>query len=475
MLWVLVSLKMYGLNDTIAAVSSPGTERGVIVRLSGPRTIELLKQIFEPCRLIEEKSLLLHGQIAIDNELTVEAQVYLFIAPNSYTGDTLAEIHFYTNQSVTQALMERLFAAGARMAEPGEFTARGYLNGKMDLAQAEAVNEVIVSSNRFQLSAGQKLLAGRLGQIAEAIRVDIFDCLSLLEAGLDFSGEDIEFITQAEAVERLEAIKGRLQQLLSGSISYEVTIDLPAVGIAGAPNAGKSSLLNKLLGKERSIVSGIRKTTRDVLSGQLELERSKCVLFDCAGLIAEPVDILDRLAQEAAAEALSNSSLIIFCVDISKDNWSEDLAIRELIVPAVSIAAAAKADLVEEDALDNRLTELGRLFGLDFLPISIKTGQGIGLLQKTIDEKLIELFTGSRDLTVPTDSRHQIALTARHVQAVTDAIDCLSQATEELKADNDEIAAMMLRTAYRQLANIEQEHIDEKLLKNIFSRFCIGK
>ncbi len=275
---------MYELNDTIVAVSSPTWDKKVIVRITGPNTIDKVEQVFSP-KIPRGKRGLIRGSVAIDDELKIDAKLYLFLAPNSYTGETLAEIHIHTNSAVTEVFMASLLAKGLRMAGPGEFTARAYLNGKIDLAQAEAVNEIITSSNKFQLAAAEKLLSGRLAETTEKIRSELMDCLSLIEAGLDFSGEDIEFISRPEAVERLVGIRGELEQLLSGNISYESVIDLPAVGIAGAPNAGKSSLLNKLLGRERSIVSEQRKTTRDVLTGLLTLRHCRCVLFDCAGLM----------------------------------------------------------------------------------------------------------------------------------------------------------------------------------------------
>jgi len=485
---------MYELNDTIVAVSSPTSKQRVIVRITGPHTVDVLQQIFSP-PISKDRAGLLSGSIAIDTGLKIDAKLYLFLAPHSYTGDDVAEIHIYTNPDVTEALMASLLGKPLRMAGPGEFTARAYLNGKIDLAQAEAVNEIVTSSNQFQLAAAEKLLAGRLAETTTKVRSSIMDCLSLIEAGLDFSGEDIEFITREKAVERLVEIKKELEQLLSGSISYESVIDLPAVGIAGAPNAGKSSLLNKLLGRERSIVSDQRKTTRDVLTGELSLAHCRCVLFDCAGLTREsshePRAILDELAQQAAIEALQNASVVVFCVDISKGtpfcsklqngnpaDWAQDFSIRKLIEPKILIPAATKSDLLSENILAERQTLLNELFDADFLATSAKTGAGMKMLAETIDSRIIELALGSarRDTRyVSRDTLHGVALTARHKQAVIEAIENIRESINELKRGRDEVTAMMLRAAYQAISNIEQQHIDEQILERIFQHFCIGK
>jgi tRNA modification GTPase len=480
---------MYELNDTIVALSSPTSNQRVIIRVSGQETIAKCSQVFSP-PISPDKPGVFDGTVIIDDELGVDAKLYLFLAPHSYTGECLAEIHIHTNASVTAALMQLLLSSGLRMAGPGEFTARSFLNGKIDLTQAEAVNEIIASSNKFQLAAAEKLLAGQLAQTTAKIRAGILDCLSLIEAGLDFSGEDIEFIAAKEAASRLTEIKNELEKLLACSISYEAVIDMPAVGIAGVPNAGKSSLLNRLLGRQRSIISGQKKTTRDVLSGELKLKDSQCILFDCAGLVMEPDMILERLAQQAAIQALQNSSIVIFCVDVSKgapghlsqdgeaENWAEDVTIRRLIEPEDLIAVATKSDLVPAGELTKRIAKLNELFDAKFLPISVKSSAGIEMLRERIDEKIIEITTeSSRGDTASgmPDTGCGTALTARHRQVVTEGIENISQSIKEIKAGSDEVAAMMLRTAHQDISNIEREDIDEEILERIFSRFCIGK
>ena len=484
---------MYELRDTIVAISSPSCDKRVIIRITGPDTVKTCKQIFiSP--ITKNKSGIVCGSVAVDDKLSIDAQLYLFFAPHSYTGEDIAEIHIETNAAVTEVLIDGLLGRRLRMAGPGEFTARAYLNGKLDLAQAEAVNEIIVSSNAFQLDAAEKLLSGRLSETTAKVRSAIVDCLSLIEAELDFSAEDIELESSAEVIERLLGVKGQLEELLSGSIRYESLIDLPAVGIAGAPNAGKSSLLNKLLGKERSIVSHRRKTTRDVLSAEYSLAHCRCVLFDCAGLMIRPEDVLDELAQLAAVEALRNSALVVFCIDISKAEFSEDISIfrilktegrtSELCSPlAAMIAVGTKCDLVSEEVLSSRLAELNELFGVELLAISSETGAGLEVLRETIDGKILELepgFATYKTAGAPFSEgvESSVALTARHKQAVTEAIENVGESIVELKAGNDEVAAMMLRGAYQAVSGIESAaggHIDEQILEQIFSRFCIGK
>ena len=474
---------MYNLSDTIVAVSSPSGGVRSIVRLTGPQTLAVCVQICQfrcdssirnhvtpgldrgPKSEIRD-SVIVPCLVHIDGDLAIDAHVYLFFAPHSYTGEDVAEIHLYASSCLVEALVQNLLARGLRPAGPGEFTARAYLNGKLDLAQAEAVNEIISSSNQLQLEAAERLLSGRLTKAADEIHAALLDVLSLIEAGLDFSGEDIEFISAQEATQRLTAIHQKLEDLLAGSIRCETLVDLPAVGIAGAPNAGKSSLLNALLGWERSIVSPQPKTTRDVLSGILTTEQFQCVLFDCAGLLPIAPSPLDELAQHAAVEALGHCAAVLFCVDLTKPNPREDLALRALIQPRHVIYVATKSDLLPAEELARKLADLEGVFQTRFLATSAKTGQGRAELLTAIAQSAIRH---------PQSALASVALTARHKQAVTEAREQVAQALAEVKRNNEEVAVLMIRTACQAISQIEQQPLDEQVLDRIFRRFCIGK
>jgi tRNA modification GTPase len=219
---------MYNLSDTVVAVSSPPEGARTIVRITGPQTIKVCEQ-FSGGPISKMTNSIISGQITVNEELKIDAKIYIFFAPHSYTGDDVAEIHLHASRPITETLIGDLLSKGLKPAGPGEFTARAFLNGKIDLAQAEAVNEIITTSNKFQLTAAEKLLSGHLAKTTEKILSEVMDCLSLIEAGMDFSEEDIEFITIQEVIDRLLSIRKQLEQLLSGSIRYESIIDLPSV------------------------------------------------------------------------------------------------------------------------------------------------------------------------------------------------------------------------------------------------------
>ncbi len=463
------------VDDTIAAISSPSIIGGApgksIIRISGPDTFAVTTGLLSGNNKTGKRGIT-KGRIGVDDSIEVEAEVYSFVSPQSYTGLDLCEIHFFASGVVVERIMSKVLDNdNVRGAGPGEFTLRAYLNGKMDLSQAEAVAEIVAGSNRFQLAAAEKLLAGKLSEKAARLREQLLDIISLVEAGLDFSSEDIDFISTQDAVDRITEITAGLRGLLAGSIRYEQMIDMPSVGLAGAANAGKSSLINALLGEDRSIVADGPATTRDVLTGVIELDNCNCVLFDCAGLCAEDsrADVIERLSGQAAIEALRTANLVLFCVDIAKDDYDEDIAINRLIGNSSVILAATKCDLVPAERLDEKLERLSTVFAGRAVATSALSGDGTGELRSLIDERIVGIRAGSAE------AGERIAITQRHRLRVEEAIGNCSEAKSEIEMDNDEVAAMLLRSACRELAGLQREDIDEAVLDRIFSKFCIGK
>ena len=454
-----------------SAAAEPGQTARSIVRLSGQGVWQALEGVVSiaaqplancvvPCR------------VRICSGLQVEAALYGFCAPHSYTGEEMAELHLWAAADAVEFLLTRLCNEHdhVRLAKPGEFTQRAYLNGKMDLTQAEAVAQIVSSANTLQLAAAEKLLHGRFSETIAAVAAAIFELLGLLEAGLDFTEEDIAFIAVEQAMGRIAAQRERLQHLLDSSVQLERMIDLDAVGLAGLPNAGKSSLLNALLGTTRSIVSPEEATTRDVLTGVLELTNTSCVLFDCAGLWADASrrDRIDQQAHWAAVDALRRAAAVVFCMDATKTELNAERQILSYIQADCLIPIAAKADAVKPQDLTQFLEKAQPLFDTPILITSARTGQGLAELKGAIEAALIAGRTGDA-------YADRLTLNQRHRQRLEEAVAALSSAANEIYAGRDEVAAMLLRQAYQTLGGLEHENISEKILDGIFSRFCIGK
>ncbi len=446
---------MSDFADTIVAVSSgtAWTAAGII-RISGPAVFDILQ--------IPPAAGILQNPFQIDKDLTINVTFYRFVRPYSYTGDDLVEIHLIGSQVIIDAVYGKLLAAGCRAAGPGEFTARAYLNGKIDLMQAEAVAQIVGAAGMAQIKAAENLLSGRLSEKITAVKQNILELLSLTEAGLDFSQEDIEFITACDAQSRCKDILLRLNAVLERSIRFERTTEVPGVVIAGLPNAGKSSLMNALTKTARSIVSDRTGTTRDVLECMVQTEKSSYLLLDCAGVGNSGDGVIDALARAATIEAIKRADLVLYCVDITRDNFQRDAELLAEMRDKKIILAATKCDISPDKNKGRQITE-----ALPFEPVytSSVAGMGIDELCRKIEDCLIATQPHS-DL---------VAVTQRHVQAVCSAAENLESAGCEFADNHFETAALFLRAAMKDLTDMENEHIDEKILDGIFSRFCVGK
>lgn len=464
---------MLNVDDTIAAISTAAVSHGVvgrsIIRISGPRTFEVLAKIVTPVEPVQ-KNRISPCIVHVDDELDIDGMVYAFFQPHSYTGEDLAELHLAACGAAVEAVLEKLFRF-VRPARPGEFTQRAFLNGKIDLTQAEAVAEIVSAANTTQLDAAEQLLKGRFSDTIAKLREQIVELLGLLEAGLDFSEEDIEFISPDEALNRIHVFSETLSGLLENSIRCERLIDLDSVGLAGVPNAGKSSLLNALLGQRRSIVSDIEATTRDVLTGVLQLDHLDCVLFDCAGLLNQQQQntLINRLSHEASITALNKAAVVLFCVAANKNDVTADIEMRRQITAESVIYVLTKIDTAKDDDLQRKYETLKETFDAEFIPVSSKTDAGLDTLKNQIREKLLQLRRGDRE------HEDRLTINQRHQQKLTEAMTLLQDAAGEVKRNSTEVASMLLRQAHEQLGTLETENISETILDSIFSRFCIGK
>lgn len=461
-------MNSYDTDDTIAAISSGSGGISKIIRISGLNAFELAGKWIDG---FEYSNKILNTKIRIDSQLYLPCRVISFQSPKSYTGDNIVEIHIYCAQCTADTIIANLLSTGARAASAGEFTARAYLNGKLSLEQAEAVAQIIQSSNKEKLIAAQQLFKGRLKEKLEDIISSILEIMSLIEAGLDFSQEDIEFISVDNASKKLEVIISNLSDILHSDIAFEEFIELPCVGITGAANAGKSSLINAVLGFQRSIVSNWQGTTRDILKAKLELEKSNCIIFDCAGFVNKPKDLIDELAIENTASAIQSSQALLFCIDCRKDDYHNDAAILSYIKKISNypiIAVLTKSDTIDKDELDKKAGLFGAVTSDNFVITSAKTGYGIELLKSKLDDILSEQ-------NISQSQSEKTIINARHRENINTAIGHIHTAKAEIKKNSGEIAAMLLRQAYNNLNEIENEFVDEKILDRIFGNFCIGK
>jgi len=478
------------IDQTIAAVCTAtpaeGSPSRSIVRISGPDAFDIVEGLCRPAvhggprsvGAVHSDSTGLNNPATLPrgithailklNGATLDAAVYAFPAPHSYTGQDVAELHLEAPPVVVEAVLAQILRR-CRQARPGEFTMRAYLSGRMDLTQAEAVAQVVAAGNRLQLEAAQRMLEGRLSETLNACREELETLLSEIEAGLDFSTEDIPTIPIDQAIEQLVGIQNRIQSILDQSIHGEELMDLPSVGLAGLPNAGKSSLMNALLGRPRSLVSPVAQTTRDVLEAEWVLPHGRCVLFDCAGLLNQtrPDDILAALAQRAAEDALRSASVPLFCADGSKPDWSQELALFRRMARPDTLVVITQQDRWTR-ITNSVLARAQKIFGWPCLAVSAKTGAGIDELRSRLDASLLQRQRDSA-------GSDRLALTERHRQSIRSALTALRQARSEMADEHDEVAAMLLRSAIEQLAPTSSVPIDERVLGRIFSRFCIGK
>ena len=444
--------------ETIAAVSTPfGQGALAVIRLSGAEALPVAGQALGRApEGLEERHAHRAKVRAGDGVVLDDVVVTVFRGPRSYTGEDVVEISCHGGVLVVQRLLERLLECGARSAEAGEFTQRAFLNGKLDLTQAEAVMDVISAQTDLALRAAQHQLGGRIGVETEILRGEILEILAHVEAYIDFPEEDIDPDTGAGLIGRLEGVKTRIDELLATAGQGRILREGARTVICGKPNVGKSSLLNVLLGYERAIVSERAGTTRDTVEEVVNVGGIPVRLIDTAG-IRESVDEIERQGVERTKQHLAEADLVLEVVDASREKGA--------LLPSDNrenrhhLLVLNKADLGAHPDWDQEGKGVA---------ISCKEGTGMDALGEAIGEQL--------SLGAASWGQEAVAVNARHQDCLRRAEKALSVAGEQLSAgESPEFAAVDLRIALDAIGEVAGKVETEELLGEIFGRFCIGK
>ena len=454
------------LDDTIAAIATPLGEGGLaVLRVSGANAIEVAAGCFKPIDsgaipLDQAKSHTAHfGHIVRRGRVLDEVMVSLYRAPRTFTREDVIEISCHGGILPARGVLEALLENGARTAEPGEFTKRAFLNGRIDLTQAEAVLDIIHSRTELALSAAQEQLSGKLAQRINGVRDSMMHVLAHLEAHLDFPDEDIAPNTQSELIARLEAAIAATDQLLKTAREGQILRRGIRAAIIGRPNVGKSSLLNRLLDFDRAIVSPIPGTTRDTIEETAGIRGLPIVFIDTAGLRAT-TDAVETEGVRRSRETLMRADLILQVLDNSQPLTAEDNELLSEFAKKKRIILRNKSDL---PAQLNFAPITDRC-----VPVSCATGDGIEALK----DQIVEVVWGGEIRA----EMLQVMINARHQNALLRTREATQRTLAALRENLGlEIAALELRLATSAIGEIVGKTTTEDLLDNIFGQFCIGK
>lgn len=453
--------------DTIAAIATPPGEGGIaVLRLSGPQALEVARRVFRPAgrgqpAVDRSVSHVVHyGHIVRDDQRLDEVLLTVLRAPRTFTREDVVEISCHGGVFVARQVLATVLAAGARLAQPGEFTRRAFLNGRLDLTQAEAITDLIHARTELALAAANEQLGGALSRRIQVIRSELLTLLAHVEAHLDFPDEDIAPDTREQLLTRLEASRAQMEALLATAREGQVLRRGIRVAIIGRPNAGKSSLLNELLGRDRAIVSPIPGTTRDTIEETANIRGIPVVFVDTAGL-REATDQIEEEGIRRSRHAAGQAELLLHVLDRSQPLTPTDRLYLEEFSRATRLVVLNKADLPS-------LLEVPAAVRAETVPVSCRTGAGVEDLKEAIARRVWSAHTRP--------SRPEAAINARHEDALRRSVEAALRAREALTTDLPlELAAQDLRISLHAVGEIIGQTTTEDLLDSIFSQFCIGK
>lgn len=456
--------------DTICAIATPLGEGGVaIIRISGEKSLNIVSKIFIPKNNYDIEKMqtytMRYGNIVeLKNRDIIDEVILSYMkSPNSYTGENIVEINCHGGIVSTNSVLNEVIKAGARIAEPGEFTKRAFLNGRIDLSQAEAVMDIITAKTELSMKSAMMQRNGTLSKEIGNLRKYLLNVLALIEYAVDFTEDDEDIVDDnliAQIKEGIDKTTVQINHLLSNADEGKILREGLNIVIVGKPNVGKSSLLNALLEEKRAIVTDVPGTTRDVIEEYINIEGIPVRITDTAG-IRDTEDIVEKIGVEKSKEKINEADLIILMLDVSRDIDEDDQIIIDKVKNKKYIALLNKVDLdikISEKIINDLDNEIS---------ISMKTGSGINELKK----KIKNLFFNGE---ITSDSL--ILSNTRHKQALYRALENCNEALKRINANEYiDLISIYITAAMKALGEITGEELEEDLLNKIFSEFCVGK
>ncbi|QJA09810.1 tRNA uridine-5-carboxymethylaminomethyl(34) synthesis GTPase MnmE [Romboutsia sp. CE17] len=457
------------IDDTIAAIATAPGEGGIgIIRISGERSLPVAQSIFKSVtgKLIEDYNTrtLIYGTVVDGEKVIDEALVAYMKGPKSYTGEDVIEINCHGGFISVKKILELILSKDVRLADAGEFTKRAFLNGRIDLSQAEAIIDVIKAKTDKAHEVAQSQLEGTLSKKIRELRFKVTEVLAHLEVSIDFAEEDVEEITYKTLRENAEELRTEIKKLYDTAESGKILRDGLKTVIIGKPNVGKSSLLNSILGENRAIVTDIAGTTRDVIEEFVNIKGIPLKIVDTAG-IRETEDIVEKIGVERSKESYNTADLVIMVLDSSRPLSQEDREILETLEDKKTIVILNKTDLPQEIELD----ELSKYVDCSsIIKISALQNEGIEELQDKIEAMVYKGSVKNSSSLMITNSRHKDALLKAY-ESINDAIIAIDQ---NMPYDFIEVD---FKNIWDYLGYINGDTVKEDLLDTIFANFCIGK
>ena len=438
-------------KDTIVALATPQGSGGIgIIRLSGNKSKSIAEKITKNPNLRPRYAQLIQFN---NNSLQDNAILIYFVAPNSYTGEDVVEFQCHGGRYVTDKVIDLCLNNGARLANPGEFTKRAFENGKISLEQAEGIIDIINAETESEAKAGFSLLNGELFKKVDNMQSLLTSKLAEIEVTLDYPEHDIEYETKESIKKSLLSIKQELEKLINTEQTGRIIKDGINVAILGRPNVGKSSILNKLLGYDRAIVTDVAGTTRDTISESIIYKGIKINLIDTAS-IRESQDIVEKIGIDKSIQTIDSADIILLILDNSQDLTKEDKNNIELVKDKNVIFVSNKSDLNKKLNFDNSIL------------VSAKDNKNIDKIKDEIYNKVVDKKIISQDI---------ILTNKRHIQLVKEAYNNINNALENIDTVTLDCIALDIKNAWLNLGAITGQVADEKIIDQIFSRFCLGK